>query len=64
MLILTMLGIGGPLDAVLVSPKDGHTPFSQRDVQSGGGTGGWGQKWRRRMENCSIFCTESANTCK
>jgi len=29
------LGIGGPVDALLVNPKDGHTPFSQRDVQCG-----------------------------
>ena len=27
------LGIGGPVDALLVNPKDGHSPFSQRDVQ-------------------------------
>ncbi len=29
------LGIGGPVDALLVNPKDGDTPFSQRDVQCG-----------------------------
>jgi integrase len=26
-------GIGGPVDALIVDPEDGHTPFSQRDVQ-------------------------------
>jgi integrase len=29
------LGIGGPVDALLVNPKDGDAPFSQRDVQCG-----------------------------
>jgi integrase len=29
------IGIGGPVDALLVNPKDGDTPFSQRDVQCG-----------------------------
>jgi integrase len=28
-----LLGIGGPVDALLVNPKDGHSRFSQRDVQ-------------------------------
>jgi integrase len=28
-----LLGIGGPVDALPVNPKDGHSPFSQRDVQ-------------------------------
>ena len=27
------MGIGGPVDALLVNPKDGHSPFSQRDAQ-------------------------------
>ena len=27
------LGIGGLVDALLVNPKDGDSPFSQRDVQ-------------------------------
>ena len=28
-----LLGIGGLVDALPVNPKDGHSPFSQRDVQ-------------------------------